>query len=224
MHTLSKNDFLSEEELGYQRLLQKNFPAIAEHGLIKEILKEGTVTVIPKGTVILDHGNYVKGIPLVLDGVIKVSRTDDEGRELFLHYIYPGETCSVTLTCCRLDRKSQLKTIAEEKTTLINIPVKHMDTWMARYPSWKNFVMLSYDQRMNQLIEVIDSVTFERMDMRLMNYLEEKSKAINSKTIHSTHAEIAIDLNASREAISRLLKQMEKDGDVKLGRNKIQLL
>ena len=215
---------IEELSINYQRLLQKNFPAITEHNLLKEIVEVGKMIEVSKGTVLLEYGNYVKGIPLVLDGVIKVSRTDNEGRELFLHYIYSGETCSITLTCCRFDKKSQLKTIAEENTTLINIPIKYMDSWMSKYPSWKNFVMLSYDKRLNQLIRVIDSVAFERMDIRLTNYLEEKTIANKSKVIYSTHAQIALDLNASREAISRLLKQMEKDGEVKLGRNKIEIL
>ncbi len=206
------------------RLLQRNFPDIAEFELQKEIIEVGTLTTIPINKTILDSGNYVKSIPLVLDGVIKVSRTSDLGTELLLHYIFPGETCSITLTCCRLDKKSQLKSIAIQPTTIISIPVTYMDKWMAKYPSWKNFVMKSYDQRMNQLIKVIDEITFERMDVRLLHYLKQKAKALHTTVIPSTHAAIALDLNASREANSRLLKQMEKEGVVKLGRNKIELL
>jgi CRP/FNR family transcriptional regulator len=217
------NHLISKENIPYQRLLQKHFPSITEFSLIQEILEYGQVQTVSAGTVILEHGNYVKGIPLVLEGIIKVSRTDALGKELFLHYIRAGETCSVTLTCCRIDKKSQLKSIAEAKTTLINVPVKYMEIWMNKYPSWKNFVMLSYDQRLNQLIEVIDMVAFEKTDSRLLKYLEQKSEAINSTIIHTTHAQIALDLNASREAISRLLKQMEKDGILELGRNKIEL-
>ena len=214
---------ISTDNLHYQRLLQKHFPSITEYNLIKEILEYGQVQTVPANTVILEDGHYVKGIPLVLEGVIKVSRTDALGKELFLHYINPGETCSVTLTCCRIDKKSQLKSVAEAETTLINVPIKYMEIWMTKFPSWKNFVMLSYDQRLNQLIQVIDTITFEKMDNRLIKYLNQKSKAINSTVIHTTHAQIATDLNASREAISRLLKQMEKDGVVELGRNKIEL-
>lgn len=214
----------TSEDIQNQRLLQKNFPAIAEHDLIKEILSVGNIVDIPAGDTILEHGQYVKGIPLVLEGVIKVSRTDSMGRELFLHHIYPGETCSITLTCCRIDKKSRLKSVAERDTKLISVPVRYMDTWMAKYPSWKNFVMLSYDKRMNQMINIIDNVAFERMEGRLMHYLEEKAQAVGSRNLYVTHAEIALDLNASREAISRLLKRMEQDGEVKLGRNKIKLL
>lgn len=221
---IATSQLSTSEQKDVLRLLQRNFPDIAEHELQKEIISVGQLTEIEAGNIILDHGNYVRGIPLVLEGVIKVSRTSDIGTELFLHYIFPGETCSITLTCCRIDKKSQLKSVAEQDITLINIPVVYMDRWMHKYPSWKNFVMKSYDQRMNQLIQTIDQVTFERMDARLMHYLEEKAEAHHSKIINTTHASIALDLNASREAISRLLKQMEKDGEVKLGRNKIEIL
>jgi CRP/FNR family transcriptional regulator len=221
---IAANQLSISEQKDILRLLQRNFPDIAEHELQKEIIAVGQLTEVKAGNIILDHGNYVRGIPLVLDGVIKVSRTNDMGTELFLHYIFPGETCSITLTCCRIDKKSQLKSVAEQDTTLINIPVAYMDRWMHKYPSWKNFVMKSYDQRMNQLIQTIDQVAFERMDTRLIQYLEDKAIAHHSKIVRTTHASIALDLNASREAISRLLKQMEKDGILKLGRNKIELI
>jgi CRP/FNR family transcriptional regulator len=123
-----------------------------------------------------------------------------------------------------MNKRSEIRTVAEEDTTMIGIPIRYMDDWMSRYQSWKNFVMRTYDARMLEMVKTIDSIAFKKMDERLMQYLESKSKAIQSKVISSTHQEIAYDLNASREAISRLLKQMEKAHIVKLGRNKIELL
>lgn len=215
---------LKADKMHLQRLIQRTFPVFSELELRQTIADFASVVKIPKGEIIMDYGSYIKGIPLVLDGVIKVMRSGGDGSELFLHYIYPGETCSVTLTCCRLDKRSPLKSSAFEDTTIINVPVEYMDQWMLRYPSWKNFVLKSYDSCVGQLLSNIDRVAFERMDTRLMDYLEKTVNATQSNTIHTTHAAIALDLNASREAISRLLKQMEKDGIVKLGRNKITLL
>ena len=129
----------------------------------------------------------------------------------------------MSFTCCMMDKRSEIRTVAEEDTTLIGIPTRYMDEWMGRYPSWKNFVMTSYDKRMLELVRTIDSIAFKKMDERLMDYLEKKAEANNSRTLHATHQEIAYDLNASREAISRLLKKLENDGELELGRNRIEL-
>jgi CRP/FNR family transcriptional regulator len=205
-------------------LIRQHYPQLAERNLQDAIADEGTIMHFKAGSLIMDFGAYVKIMPLIIKGSIKVSREDEEGNELFLYYLKPGETCSMSFTCCLMDKKSEIRTVAEEDTTLIGIPTRFMDEWMSRYPSWKNFVMTSYDNRMLELVRTIDSIAFKKMDERLMDYLEQKAEANNSRTLNATHQEIAHDLNASREAISRLLKQLEKDGVVQLGRNRIELL
>ncbi|NBC09558.1 MAG: helix-turn-helix domain-containing protein [Bacteroidetes bacterium] len=205
-------------------LIRKNYPQIAERQLQEDIAQVGNIMHFKAGELIMDFGAYVKLVPLIIEGSIKVSREDEEGNELFLYYLQPGETCSMSFTCCLMDKKSEIRTVAEENTTLIGIPTRYMDEWMSRYPSWKNFVMTSYDRRMLELVYTIDSIAFKKMDERLLDYLEKKAEANNNRTLQATHQEIAYDLNASREAVSRLLKQLEKDGLVELGRNRIQLL
>ncbi|MCB0570949.1 MAG: Crp/Fnr family transcriptional regulator [Phaeodactylibacter sp.] len=205
-------------------LVRKYYPQIAERGLQDEIAKMGKVMQFKAGEVIMDFGSYVKLVPLIIEGSIKVSREDEDGNELFLYYLQPGETCSMSFTCCMMNKKSEIRTIAEEDTLIIGIPTRFMDEWMGRFQSWKNFVMTSYDNRMLELVRTIDSIAFKKMDERLLQYLERKAEANKSRTLNATHQEIAYDLNASREAISRLLKQLEKDGLVELGRNRIELL
>jgi CRP/FNR family transcriptional regulator len=205
-------------------LVRKNYPQIAEKRLQEEIAEVGKLLFFKEGEVIQDIGSYIKMVPLILEGSIKVSREDEDGNELFLYYLRAGETCSMSFTCCMMNKRSEIRTIAEEDTTMIGIPIRYMDDWMSRYQSWKNFVMRTYDARMLEMVKTIDSIAFKKMDERLMQYLENKSEATQSNVISSTHQEIAYDLNASREAISRLLKQMEKENIVKLGRNKIELL
>ncbi len=211
-------------DLQILQLLQKKYPQVAEKALQEEIATVGKIMTFDVEEIIMDYGSYVRFVPLILEGSIKVSREDEEGNELFLYYLSPGETCSMSFTCCMMNKKSEIRTVAEENTTIIAIPIRYMDQWMSKYQSWKNFILLSYDDRMNQLIKTIDSIAFQKMDQRLVNYLEKKAKATDSKIINATHQQIAYDLNASREAISRLLKQLEKDGEVRLGRNKIELL
>ena len=204
-------------------LVRKNFPNIAEKALQEEIATVGKLTEFSAGTVIMDVGQYVKLVPLVFEGAIKVSREDEDGHELFLYYLQGGQTCSMSFTCCMMNKKSEIRTIAEENTKMIGIPIRYVDEWMTKYQSWKNFVMQTYDFRMMELVRTIDSIAFHHMDERLLAYLDKKAKATHSKVINATHQEIAYDLNASREAVSRLLKQLENDGRVKLGRNKIEL-
>lgn len=204
-------------------LVRKHFPNIAEKALQEEIATVGKLTEFSAGTVIMDVGQYVKLVPLVIEGAIKVSREDEDGHELFLYYLQGGQTCSMSFTCCMMNKKSEIRTIAEENTKMIGIPIRYVDEWMTKYQSWKNFVMQTYDYRMMELVRTIDSIAFHHMDERLLAYLDKKAQATHSKVINATHQEIAYDLNASREAVSRLLKQLENDGRVKLGRNKIEL-
>ncbi|MEM7299121.1 MAG: Crp/Fnr family transcriptional regulator, partial [Bacteroidota bacterium] len=161
--------------------------------------------------------------PLVIKGSIKVMREGEDGAELLLYFLHTGDTCSVSFTCCMMDKQSSIKTIAEDDTTIIAIPIKQIDKWMNQYTSWRNFVMMSYDNRIMELVKTVDSIAFNKLDQRLFSYLQKKAKAHQSSVIHVTHQEISYDLNASREAISRLLKQLEKMGKVRLGRNMIEL-
>lgn len=207
------------------KLIRKHFPAITEIGLQEEIAQVGYLMDFEQGTTIMDFGHYIKLVPLIIKGSIKVVREDDDrGHEIFLYFLNPGETCSMSFSCCMMNKQSDIRTTAEDDTLLIGIPVKYVDAWMMKYTSWKNFVMSSYDQRMQELIRTIDTIAFHQMDERLLTYLQQKSKAISSKLILTTHQNIAADLNASREAVSRLLKTLERKGQIKLGRNKIELL
>ncbi len=205
-------------------LIRQYFPQIAEPQLQREIAATGKLYSFRGGEVIMDYGSYVRIVPMVIEGSIKVTRESEEGNEIFLYYLNPGETCAMSFTCCMMNKKSDIRTTAEEDVTLIGIPIKHVDEWMSKYQSWKNFVMRAYDDRMKELMQTIDNIAFKKMDERLLKYLYDKSQTIQSKIIQTTHQEIAFDLNASREAVSRLLKQLEKQHRVRLGRNQIELL
>ena len=163
-------------------------------------------------------------IPLLIEGTISVSREDDDGHEILLYYLNPGTACSMSFTCCMMNKRSEIRAIAEERSVMIGIPIRYMDEWMSKYPSWKNFIMRSYDNRLMEMVRTIDSIAFKKMDARLVEYLEKKAAALGTNIINATHQNIAADLNASREAVSRLLKSLEKEGMVKLHRNKVELL
>lgn len=204
-------------------LLQKHFPRLAEKELQEEIANVGKLMYFKAGEVIMDYGSYIKLVPLVVQGAIKVTREDSsDGRELLLYYLQAGEACSMSFSCCMMHKKSEIRTEAEDDTALIAIPIRYVDDWMTRFPSWKNFVMSTYDQKILDLVKVVDSIAFKNLDERLVDYLRKRVAANNdNRVISATHQEIAAELNVTREAVSRLLKSLEKDGIVKLGRNQL---
>ena len=212
------NDHLTTEEV------HRYFPDFTEPGLQQVIANEGRIHRFAEGDVIMDYGNYVRMLPLILQGTIKISRLAEDGSELFLYYLTRGESCAMTFSCCMATKRSEIRAVAEEDTVILGLPQQKLDEWMMRYTSWKNFVMQAYDQRMNELIRTIDQVAFQKLDERLYDYVAKKAEIRDDGTIHATHQSIADDLHVSREAISRLLKNLENRGVVELGRNRIRLL
>lgn len=204
-------------------ILQNQFMHFVEPELQEEIAVHGQLISFKAGQTIMDYGGYIELVPLVVKGVLKVIREDENGHEIFLYFISNGESCTMSFSCCIRRKRSEIRASAEDDTLIIGIPVQYVDAWMMKYQSWKTFIMSSYDTRMNELIYAIDNIAFSKMDERLVRYLEEKSFALNTKTILTTHQDIASDLNASREAVSRLLKKLENDNYLKLGRNRIVL-
>lgn len=194
-------------------------PLITDPGLLKEIEENGKILEFEPGEVIIDAGQYIKMIPIILNGAVKVLRTDDEGHDLFLYYIEGGETCALSLTCCNTANASDIKAIAEEKTTLLGVPVRKHEEWMNSFRQWKDFVALTYQKRFQELLLTIDNIAFKKMDERLLRYLSVKSQQLKKLELPITHQEIANELGTSREVVSRLLKQLEKKKIVELGRN-----
>lgn len=192
--------------------------------LLEEILEVGVHKSIKAGTVLLNIGDYVKSIPLLLTGVIKVLREDTDGYELLLYYLEKGDTCSMTMACCLGHQRSEIKAIAEMDTELIMIPVIKMEEWAGKYKSWRNFVFNSYNDRLNEMFEIIDNIAFKKMDERLIDYLSEKNRISKSRKIYITHQEIAYDMHTSRVVISRLLKKLEQLERIKLSRNYIEVI
>lgn len=214
---------MTDQEELYE-LIDAKFPTLYDRELKDELAEIGKHRVLPAGTSLIDVGQYIKTIPLVISGKIKIFREDEEGNELFLYYLYPGDACAISLVCTINDKISQIKAITIEETEIIAIPIEKMDHLMMNYRSWYQFVVRTYGARLQEMLKTIDSIAFHRMDERLVEYLDKTVEALGSNMIHYTHQEIATELNTSREVVSRLLKQLEKRGVVKLARNQIEVL
>lgn len=204
--------------------LKQSYGHLFEDNLLNEIMEVGVIKEVPEGSKMMDIGDYVKSMPLLISGAIKILRENIEGDELLLYYLEKGETCSMTMTCCLGQKQSEIRAIAETDAKLIMVPVQKMEEWTSKYKSWRNFVFESYHNRINELLATLDSIAFQQMDERLEQYLREKSRVNESDIIKNTHQEIAYDLNTSRVVISRLLKKMEQMGKIELGRNYLKIL
>ncbi|GAB3646400.1 Crp/Fnr family transcriptional regulator [Echinicola sediminis] len=203
------------------KTLNSVLSGITDTVLLESIKKEGHEVKVPAGQSIMEPGQFVKMVPIVLEGAIKVLRVDEEGRELFLYYLYPGETCALSLTCCDASKPSEIKAVAEEDTLILGVPVRFHEKWSEEFRQWKDFVTQTYQTRFQEMLKALDAVAFLKMDQRLMRYIQVKREKFNSNELQITHLEIAKELGTSREVISRLLKQLEKKKWIELGRNKI---
>lgn len=204
--------------------LKKSYSGILEDELLEEISEAGTLKTFHENERIIDYGEYVKFLPLLLSGAIKILREDKEGDELLLYFLESGDTCAMTLSCCLGQTKSEIRAVAEKETQLIMIPIQKMEEWTSKYKSWRNFVFDSYHSRLTEMLETIDTIAFLNMDKRLMRYLQDKAKINQNELLQVTHQEIAYDLHTSRVVISRLLKKLEIDGKIELQRNAIKVL
>ena len=201
--------------------LKNNFGHLFEDSLLNEINQVGTYKDVSEGFKMMEIGDYVRSMPLLMSGAIKILREDGDGDELLLYFLEKGDTCAMTLTCCIGQTKSEIRAIAETDATLIIIPIQKMEEWAEKYKSWRKFVFESYHNRLNEMFSTIDSIAFLKMDERLLKYLKEKSRVSETRTIYSTHQEIAYELHTSRVVISRLLKKLENLGKIELHRNHI---
>lgn len=201
-----------------------NFKEQFEPGLIQELEEKGKVMHAKSGDVVLDFGQLIRSIPILISGSVKISRIDEEGKELFLYYVNPKEGCAMTFTCCMEQHPSEIRAVVEEDIEFWVVPVELMDRWMMTFPSWKTFVMKTIRTRFQEMLKAIDQLAFQKLDERLVAYLKEKSVHTGSALINLSHEQIANDLATSRVVVSRLLKRLEQERKLLLYRNQIKLL
>ena len=207
-----------------KELLKENYPFVFEDSLVDEIVAVSLLRDFKEGDILIDSGDYIKKMPLLVSGAIKILRDDNDEGELLLYFIEKGDTCAMSMVCCLGDSKSEIRAVAETDGVVIMIPVMKMEEWLGKYKSWRNYVFNSYNNRLKEMLSAIDNLAFNNMDKRVLHYLQEKVKINNSKEIHNTHQEIAYDLHTSRVVISRLLKVLENEGIINLHRASIEYI
>ena len=193
-----------------------------EPDLISEI--KGLEEVeLDANNVILKEQSFIKEIPLLLEGSIKVRKTDSSGKEIILYHLQPGESCILSITSCLNEKQSNAEAIIEEKSRLIIVPAEKARLWMDKYKKWRSFVLKLYYDRLHILLSLVDDIAFKQVDVRLIEKLKLLQQRYGNE-IQATHQELANEIGTAREVISRLLKQLENTGKIKLERGIIKII
>jgi len=204
-------------------LLRSLFPDLEEE-LRREMEEKGRVVAVPAGKRLLQTGQNIRHTMLVMSGLVKLFREDDEGNEFFIYYLQPGDACALSMVCDRMHHSSSVTAKAVTDAELLVVPVEHTEEWMRRYRTWFHFVVRTYRSRFEELLDTIDSIAFKNLDERLMFYLKRHQKTLGVRVLPLTNTEIAQELNSSREVISRLMKKLAEAGKVRLLKSGIEVL
>lgn len=203
-------------------LFRKTYP-LFEDKLVEEIEDQGEFRTFHANEILMRKGQFIRSTMLVLNGLIKIYREDDDGNEFLMYYLKPGEACALSLVCAAKHEASPIMAKTVVETEVMMVPVDTMSEWMSKFKSWYQFVIETYRTRFDELLVTLDNVAFRSMDERLEFYLKRAKEAQQTTLLNISHQEIAQELNTSREVISRLLKKMEQKGLVGLQRNAIEL-
>jgi CRP/FNR family transcriptional regulator, anaerobic regulatory protein len=201
-----------------QEMIHRLFPDF-EPALVEEIKEHAQLKDIPAGELLMKTGQYFRTTMLVISGLVKVFREDEDGNEYFMYYLQPGQACALSMICATRQQTSQLMGKALTDTTILAIPLEYMDSWISKYKTWYYFVLESYRSRFEELLLTIDHIAFRNMDERLLFYLKRQQKTEQTDILTVSNTEIAQELNSSREVISRLMKKLADNGNIRLLKN-----
>ena len=198
-----------------EEIIHQLFPEF-ESDLVKDMAEHTQMKEIKAGEQLMKTGQYFRSTMLVLRGLVKIYREDEEGNEYFIYYLQPGQACALSMICAVRQQASQLMGKAVTDTTILAIPLEYMDSWIAKYKSWYYYVLGSYRDRFEDLLFTIDHIAFRNMDERLLFYLKRQQETLNTNILTVSNTEIAQELNSSREVISRLMKKLSEKGNIRL--------
>lgn len=205
-------------------ILNKSFPHLNDTKMIKELVSIGQVIDLPKGYIVLDEGQYIEYVPLVLEGLIKVKRKNKDNKEVFLYYLKMGESCAMTLSSCLKRQQSKIIADVIEPSKLLLIPSSKLFFFMKNYTNWSEFVLETFQEKFDSAVSAVERLAFMNLEEQVMDLLLLKTHIYQNDTIAVTHDSISKDLSTSRVIVSRILKKLEVKGQVKLGHKSITVL
>lgn len=193
---------------------------ITEDALKIELREKSTITNHKKGELIIKDAQFIKVLKIVLSGKVRVYQ-ENEDREILIYYLNDMETCTLSLSACFEDCKSNVNAIVEKDCTILNIPVRFVRDWNLKYKSWNDFTIHTYKESYKVLLESYSKLAFKPLKDRLFEYIVSESK---KHVLNKSHQQIAKELGTTREVVSRLLKKLERHGKIKLGQKEITLI
>ena len=191
--------------------------------LLSEIKDRAIEKTVPENTVILKEGQYIKVIPLVLEGLLKVY-TQYQEKELLLYYIQPNESCVMSFSSGLKNESSKIFAMTEEETHMLLLPVDDVMRWTKNFPDFNSLFFSQFNLRYSDLLETINQLLFDKMDKRLLDYLQQKVKMTQKNPLKISHRQIAAELGTAREVISRVMKKLETDGRVRQIGNSVEVI
>jgi len=206
-----------------EKELAKHFPTL-EKELLSEIIKVTDIKTIPKDEVIVRSGQNIRSAILVITGLVKIFREDEDGNEYFMYYLDEGKACAISLVCALGVGTSGVRARAVAESTILIVPPHYVDEWIGKYKTWAQFAINSYRERFEELLQIIDHIAFRNMDERLVFYLGRHREKLGTSIVATSFTEIAQELNSSREVISRLMKKLSEKGVVKLHGSHIEIV
>lgn len=195
-----------------------------DRDLLEKLKTLGTLRKLDQDAVVLDEHDAIHAIPIVLSGIIKVLRTDDDFREILLYYIKPGESCVMSFLGATCHTRSAIRAVVEEPAEILMLPIHHAADLIKTHPAWMTFIFQLYNRRFEELLSVINAMAFQKIDERLWSLLQKKAAISGSSELQVTHQQLADELGTAREVVSRLLKQLERNQSIILSRNKVTIL
>ena len=215
---------MESNEIIIQKSFYTYFSTVFEKKLLNEIVKTGNYKTFTKGEILINIGDKMTHIPLIISGLVKILRENKNKEDILLYYLEKGDTCAISFSNCINLNKSIFRGIVEKDTSCIMIPVNKVEDWLINYKSWRQFIIDSYHFRLTTMVDTINGLAFTSLNDRINTYLLDQVKIMKNKHLNITHQQIANDLNSSRVVVSRLLKKLENSGKIELGRNKIKIL
>jgi CRP/FNR family transcriptional regulator len=192
--------------------------------LVEKLYKHSIQKNYEAGSIILNENSHIRSIPIVTKGMMKVIRTEEDGREILLYYIKAGESCIMSFLGGLHNETSKVKAEVEEDAEILFLPMDKVSLFIKEYPQWLDYIFRLYHKRFEELLEIVNAIAFKKVDERMLALLNRKAELTRNKTLNITHEQLANELGTARVVVSRLLKQLEEIGKVKLGRNKITLM
>lgn len=191
--------------------------------LLSAIATHSQTLEVTAGTTVVREGQYIKAIPIVLKGLVKVFAGFEE-KELLLYYIEPKESCVMSFSAALVNDASRISAVAEEDSLLLLLPAEQLSKWLKQFPPLNDLFYSQYNLRYAEMLDTINSLLFGKLDQRLYNYLLEKSKLKETRILTLTHKQIAAELGTAREVITRVIKRLEQEGKIKQSATGIEIL